>query len=189
VRKDRVGDFVPVALQGTLFVELVEGREDLQDRPLFLLDEWVAHNNGAAVATDRIRHDLWNAGNRPEVLYEQAQLTVYALALARAIEASEPRYFDREPQFLEFLAAELRRSRDIYREGRYMGPLASDQHEQYWRFFQASSAAQSLRTFVRRTFGDRWSREVLGGECRKIPCQGGRGQACSAAGRRGCEHV
>src|SRR5690606_11808333 len=136
VRKDRVGDFVPVALQGTLFVELVEGREDLQDRPLFLLDEWVAHNNGAAVATDRIRHDLWNAGNRPEVLYEQVQLTVYALALARAIEASDPRYFDREPQFLEFLAAELRRSRDIYREGRYMGPLASDHHEQYWRFFQ-----------------------------------------------------
>lgn len=160
MRKSDVGAYVPASLRWSRFDLYVTGASDWDDRPLYVWDEWVAYTNGAEVGVDRQRSGLWTEGWRGTV-DGVIELSVYAIAVGMAAEASEPGYFEREPNFGPFLAWNLRRAMRLFREGRVMPDFAWDEQDAYFERFRSGAEAEAMRAFVRRVLGDGVADEIL----------------------------
>ena len=160
IRKSEVAFFVPESLRGPRYELYVVGAGEREDSPLYIWDEWVAYTNGGAVGVDRVHAGLWTEGWRDAVA-GPLELTVYAIAVAMAVEELDPVYFREYRQFREFLAFHARRAMDIYREGAAMETFAAEEQETYLRALWESEDAEAMRAFVTRHFGSAWSREVL----------------------------
>ncbi len=65
--KARVAQHVPSVLRGSRYNLYVAGSSAWNDRPLYIFDEWVSYNNGAAVGVDMAQKGLWKAGWRDGV--------------------------------------------------------------------------------------------------------------------------
>jgi hypothetical protein len=161
IRKSDVAARVPRSLQGSRYDLYLRGSPDWDDTPLYVWDEWVAYTNGGEVGVDLVEHGLWTAGWRDGVA-GQLEFTIYAIAVAMAVDELDPGYFDRHPQLLEFLAWNARRAMDLYRRGSVLEDFRWDDQDAYYRTIQESPDAADLRAYVRRTFGDTFANEVLG---------------------------
>jgi hypothetical protein len=118
---------IPTNLKGsryqTYFVSQLSGWDDF---PLYVFDEWVAYNNGAAVGletpagkvdfTQQHRELHTVAENRSDVMVGALEFSVYAMLTCVTIDKYDPSFLENK-QYKEFVAFELRRSIDIYRKG------------------------------------------------------------------------
>jgi len=160
IRKSRVAAYVPASLRGSRFDLYITGSSSWDDTPLYVFDEWIAYTNGGEVGVDRVRSGLWTEGWRDGVA-GQLEFTVYAMALGMAVEAHDPDYFRTNTQFRELLAWNARRAMRVFREGREMEVFRWDTQDAYYRALRESPDAEELRSFVRRTFGDAYARDVF----------------------------
>ena len=109
-----------VVKQATVRYETIEGQSILifshENNPLYLLNEWVAYNNGAAVGLE-----LAGLGFCPphknDLLVAPLEMSVYILGLCCAIKDKDPQYWNNAKDFKIFLRNELKRARKYYDEG------------------------------------------------------------------------
>ena len=113
VRLSQVAATVPVTLRGPLFEPYLKA-EGWDDSALYVLDEWTAYLNGAAVWHDQRRHGLVN--READALFGPREFAPYALALCLAVETHDPNYLSAKSsgrQFREFMAYCLKRCGEL----------------------------------------------------------------------------
>ena len=163
IRKRDANPHVPESLRASRYAVYLEGSASWDDTPLYLWDEWNAYVNGSAVGVDMAVNGLWRRDWRDGVA-GTVEFTVYAVAVAMAVEENDPTYFEREPQFLAFLAWNARRGMDIFRKGRQYDFFAWDRQDAYYERFKTDASAEPVRDFCRRHFGEAWVQEVIFGD-------------------------
>jgi hypothetical protein len=163
IRKSQVAAFVPQVLRGPRFGMYITGQTAWDDRPLYVWDEWVSYTNGGAVGIDLADRGMWHYGSRDAVV-GQLEFTVYAIATAMAVERHDPEGFAANDQLREFLAWNAKRAMDGYRRGAEIPDFHMSSQGPYYQALLEHPDAEPLRAFVRRLFGDPWTRRVLFGE-------------------------
>ncbi|MCC7539695.1 MAG: hypothetical protein IT379_25965 [Deltaproteobacteria bacterium] len=163
IRKSDANRFVPAALRGSRYDLYLEGSPDWDDTPTYLFDEWVAYTNGGAVGVDLVRSGLWTYGWRDGVA-GQLEFTVYALAVAMAVEEGDATYWASPDgaQFREFVAWNARRAMTLYREGATFPDFAWDEQDSYYARMRTGEDAAAMRSFVERVWGAALAREIFG---------------------------
>lgn len=164
VRKSQVAALVPPSLRGGRYSTYMAGQPGWDNRPLYVWDEWSAYVNGAAVAVDRFQRGF---GATPtfhvsDEVFAVLEMTVYALTTGMTVAAYDAPYFASTPQFRELLAWQTKRAMALYRAGIALPPYAWSDADRYLQALRTSPDADALRRFTRQTFGDAWTRQVLG---------------------------
>jgi len=163
MRKSAVAAHVPATLRGSRYSLYITGQTAWDDTPLYVWDEWNAYVNGGAVGTDLVKRGMWKYGWRDGV-NGQLEFAVYAVAVAMAVQKTDPTYLTSNEQFREFLAWNLRRTMSIYREGAVMKDFAWKDQDAYYDRMKTSADAEVWRTFVKNFFGEAFYKEVMLGE-------------------------
>lgn len=109
-----------VVKQSTVRYENINGQTTLifshNKNPLYLLNEWVAYNNGAAVGIE-----LAGLGIFPQfcndLLLAPLEMSSYVLALCCAIKEKDPTYWRNAADFKIFVKNELKRAFKLYADG------------------------------------------------------------------------
>jgi hypothetical protein len=156
MRKSEVARYVPALLQGPRFSTYITGQQAWDDTPTYVFDEWVAYTNGGATGVDLVDQNLWQ-GAWQDGVAGQLELSVYALALAMAVEQADPQYFASEAQFKEFLAWQAKRAMSIYARGSRLPAFAFTDEDAYFSTLQTAPSAEPIRAFARRLFGKDWA--------------------------------
>lgn len=163
IRKSQAAPFIPQSLRGSRFDLYVTGSQAWDDTPLYLWDEWNAYINGGAAGVDLVNNGHWDRGWRDGVA-GQLEFTVYAIAVAMAVRAHDPAYFDSNTQFKELLAWNTRRAMEIYRAGKDLEPFRWERQETYHQQMREAADAEEWRAFCREVFGPQWADAVLFGD-------------------------
>jgi len=161
MRKSDVIPFIPRSLRGSKYATYIEGQTDWDDTPLYIFDEWVAYANGGAAGVDLVQRGLWKYGRR-DAVSGQIEFAAYALATAMAIQARDPEYFSKNPQFMEFVAWNMKRCMEGFRAGVQMPEFAQESQEKYYAALKGGADGESLRAFTRERFGADWAQATLG---------------------------
>lgn len=160
MRKSRVAPLVPKSLRNSRYDLYVAGSPGWDDRPTYLMDEWVAYTNGAAVGVDLVKRGMWNAGWRDGVR-GALDFSVFVTAMALAVEQHDPVYFAGNTQFREFLAWNLQRAMALFFEGRQFQEFSSRDQDAFYTTFRDSPDAAELRAFLIRTYGEDWVKTAV----------------------------
>lgn len=160
ILKNSVAEFIPLELRGSLFALYVTGQTTWDDTPLYLMDEFNAYINGAAVAIDLRAQGLWTYGQR-DSLAGMLEFVSYSLALGMAVQKNDPEYFVTYPQFSELLAYEIDRAMNLYRQGSDIPEFQSAAQDQVFLVLTQSVQAAHLREFALRLYGSEWTNRVL----------------------------
>lgn len=163
IRKSAAAAHIPASLRGSRYSLYITGQVEWDDTPLYIWDEWNAYVNGGAVGTDLVKRGMWKYGWRDGV-NGQLEFAVYAVAVAMAVQKGDPSYFTGNEQFREFLAWNLRRTMEIYREGAVMKDFAWKDQDAYLERLKTSADAEAWRAFVKSFFGEQFYKEVFLGE-------------------------
>lgn len=129
----------------------------LNERPLYIWDEWVAYENGAAVGIELVKKGTYKPAHNNSCL-GVLEFNVYSVYVAIAQKKLDPKYDNK--QFLEFLAFSLERGMKIYREGYQLDTYNWDNHK-YLKHLQSSDDAAEFRKFLIDTYGETWAKEVF----------------------------
>ena len=162
IRKSDANRFVPSILHASRWDLYMAGSASWDDTPTYIFDEWIAYTNGGAVGVDLVRSGLWTYGWRDGVA-GQLEFTIYAIAVAMAVEAGDPDYWDSADgdQFRELVAWNARRAMRIFREGAVMPDFQYDEYDTYYENMRTHRDAAPIRDFVRRVWGDALVREIF----------------------------
>jgi len=155
-RLSAVARSLPRGLRGVSF-QLYFGRQ-LQwwdTTPSYCLDEWVAYTNGSLCGRE-VREHGWHYE-----LLQAINFSIYALAMAQEVTASDPTY-DHE-QLREFIAWNALRTMTIYRELIESGGRGThvEGATRYLATFLGSEEARGLRDFARKYLGEEKFQEIF----------------------------
>jgi len=108
-RKSQVCAYVPSDLRGGVWSLYMAGQTEWDDRPLYILDEWIAYINGA-IAGQELKA-MGRTGNRviDADIRHCVEFSGYASALMQAVDRLDPNYPDRE-RLEAFVAYNLKRT-------------------------------------------------------------------------------
>ncbi|MCB9550213.1 MAG: hypothetical protein H6706_30830 [Myxococcales bacterium] len=163
IRKAAAGPFIPQSLRGSRYATYITGQQAWDDTPLYIWDEWNAYVNGGAAGVDLVNGGQWNRGWRDGVA-GVLEFTVYAIAVAMAVEEGDPGYFQENRQFREFLAWNTRRAMEVFRAGKDLEAFRWDRQDAYYEALRTAPDAEAFRAFCRRFFGAAWADAVIFGE-------------------------
>jgi hypothetical protein len=151
LRKAQVAPYVPQALRGSRFDLYITGQTAFDDEPLYIWEEWVAYTNGGSVGVELMQLGKWTQGSRDAVA-GPLELSIYAIALARAVEQHDANYFATNKQFREFLAWNLWRAMKVFHVGkRHKDFQFTSQKKLYDALL--SPDGKPIRDFVRKLYG------------------------------------
>ncbi|MEZ4468933.1 MAG: hypothetical protein R3F43_32005 [bacterium] len=168
IRKSAAGPFIPQSLRGSRYATYITGQQAWDDTPLYIWDEWNAYVNGGAAGVDLVNGGQWNRGWRDGVA-GVLEFTVYAIAVAMAVEEGDPQYFQENRQFREFLAWNTRRAMEVFRAGKDLEAFRWDRQDAYYEALRTAPDAEAFRAFCRRFFGPAWADAVLFGRAPSPP--------------------
>lgn len=154
ILKNKVAAFVPSALRGFRFPTYITGQTAWDDTPTYVFDEWIAYINGSTVGVNRYEEGKWSGtpGTTYGVVDGALEFSIYAIALARAVHQLDPQYVQTYPQFDEFVAFNLVRAMDVFRQGDKIPPFQIGSQKTLFAALM-SAAGAPLRDFV----AQRWS--------------------------------
>ena len=81
------------------------------------------------------------------------EFTVYAFAVAMAVETHDPSYFRDNMQFHAFLRWNARRAMRLFRAARAVPDFAWERQDTYYEVLRTGAAGASIRDFVARVYG------------------------------------
>lgn len=152
IRKSQVGPFIPSGLRGDRYDLYITGSSSWDDTPLYVWDEWNSYVNGTEVAVDRHAAGLWREGWRDAAM-GPLEFTVYAIAVAMAVERHDPTYFRDNTQFHAFLKWNARRAMRLFRAARSLPDFAWERQDTYYEVLRTGTAGATIRDFVARVYG------------------------------------
>ena len=161
ILKSKVKNFVPLKLRGLRYKLYVEGSSAWDDRPLYLWDEWVAYLNGSKTAVELYETWLWKYGRR-DAMAGTIEFVVYGIAVAMAVQAYDQNYFVSNLQFKEFLKWLLQESMHVFIKGKDIDVFNFEYQQTYYNDFINNPSCESIREFLRDTFGVQWVYQVFG---------------------------
>lgn len=120
LRKSTVCQYVPQELRGDVWGLYMAGQSEWDDRPLYILDEWVAYINGAMVG-----RELGTVGNRviEADVRHCVEFAGYASALLAAVEKHDPNYTDKA-KLEEFVSYNLKRTLKLTEPATYTAQVS-----------------------------------------------------------------
>ena len=160
IRKAVVAPYVPQRFRRSRYDLYLVNQTAWDDHPLYIWEEWIAYTNGTAAGVDQAQQGLWSGGWR-DACMGTLEFVVYGLAVGLAVEELDPEYFEDEPAFRPFLAFSLRRALEVYRECAVISSFAWETQDAYYQDLRSGAVAEPLRAFMRRTYGDEFTEEVL----------------------------
>jgi len=139
---------VPIQLKrdSSYQLYLIDQQKYFLNEPLYILDEFVAYNNGGVVSGEIHGRESLNI----------PQFMVYSLALGRTIEQKNPTYWQNinGVAFRGFVADQLIRAMENH-------VRQTGDRERALATFRAMTN-QELQDFARRNFGAEWTKRILG---------------------------
>jgi hypothetical protein len=159
VRLSDVAALIPESVRGSRYqLYLHDQQQYFEEHPLYVFDEWTAYINGARAGIEQARRCTgWDSRN--DAMIGALELGIYSLGLALAVEKYDPGYLDRNPQFLEFLAHELRRAVAVYNQGIIMEPFRWERTLEV--NLLESDDTRTLRETLRHLYGSHLTLEAL----------------------------
>lgn len=103
-RLSSVSQLIPPSLRGpSFYLYLVEQRRYWDDTPTYMLDEWAAYINGSCCGRE-ISENGWHFE-----LLQAINFTVYSVAMAQSVSASDPTYDHTQlREFVKYNASRVR---------------------------------------------------------------------------------
>jgi hypothetical protein len=158
--KSQVGPYVPTGLRASQFSLYIEGQPAWDAQPLYILDEFNAYTNGAVVAIDLHKNNLWTYGQQ-DVLAGIVEFVSYSLALGRAVKEKDSEYFQTYPQFAAYLGFAIERAMATYQSGKDIPEFKQAAQEELLKKLQTGDDGKELRAFAEDLFGRDWVDRVL----------------------------
>jgi len=168
---------------------LIQQARDWNSIPTYIFDEWVAYINGTAVGIDQVKNGLFKnratflglfaglASLDSELVIERdseivvfknnssddaiapMEFTYYSLAVCLATKQKDPTYFQRHPEFAEFVAFNVRRSYLAYKEAIQMEQFRWD--TKLIDTFITAEEARPLRELAEELWGKEFTAKYL----------------------------
>ena len=151
--KDKVNPYVPEELREFRYKTYLLGAEGWNDRPLYLMDEWVAYYNGGATAVDQVERNDYKGG-RVGAVSGILEFSIYCTALLMAIEDLDPEYFEKNPQFKPFIKEQMVRCREIFMKGYKMKEFKGFRQEEYLDKLRSDD---KIGRYMRDNLGNPWN--------------------------------
>ncbi len=159
IKLSQVAALIPASLRGSRYqLYCIDQQKYFEDHPLYLFDEWVAYTNGAHAGVELAEKKQLDLP-RNDALIGPMEFSIYALAVAAAVQKHDPEYLRQNKQFREFLAHELRRSLRIYKKGMKLEQFRWERELE--RNLLEEDDAAEIRQIVKRLYGKELTLEGL----------------------------
>lgn len=152
--KNDVKNFIPKSLAGTRYKTYIDGAQDWNATPTYIIDEWVAYIGGAMVAMQ----DYENKINRDhsDRMCGALEFSIYTIALCMAIEEKDQQFWKDRVDFRDFIGKMLVKSHNIFHRGRYIADFSSSSQENLLKNLRESDDARPMRDFIAKWFNGIW---------------------------------
>jgi hypothetical protein len=151
-RLSRVARMVPQRLQFDRYgTYLYKQRQYFENEPLYVMDEGVAYLLGAWTY---IEDNGPGKGQWPcDMAVSQLEFTIYATALGQTVKADDPEYFEKTPQFKDFLAWYMTECCKAYHKAQANETTYYSGGTKYYNAIKDSPEAEGMRTFWEKDLG------------------------------------
>jgi len=154
--KTRITKFankIPQILRGPSYnLYLKQQTKYWDDRPLYILDEWIAYTNGAEVGIE-----MKAAGWDYELL-QAHNFNVYVVCLAMEIQLNCPDYDDLP--FFGFVKWNIERVMNLTQQAKNLDVQKVARVQEYLDKIKTHSESEKFREFCRGYFGNEWCQKV-----------------------------
>lgn len=148
--KNDIRAFIPQSLRGFRYRTYLDGAQDWNDIPIYILDEWVAYIGGAMVAMQD--YEQKTARDQSDRMCGALEFSIYTVALCMTIDQKDPGFWEREKGFKGFVQKMLDKSQDIFYKGRNVPDFASSTQEKLLNALNNSEDAKPIREYIRNNF-------------------------------------
>lgn len=156
IRKSQVARYIPRNLRAGRFSLYLIGQIEWDREPLYIFDEWVAYVNGGAVSVEdaeRGRKHAWT-----DAVMGSLEFSIYSVAVAMAVADRDPTYWENNEQFRKFLIWHLRRSKELFYNGRSHFPW--DKQDRLLANLRNDPQAAAMREFIQKHLDNVWLEEA-----------------------------
>jgi hypothetical protein len=154
------------------------------DRPTYIFDEWVSYVNGGSCGVDDVKNGRYNQGWL-DAVSGCCDFSIYSIALAMAVKQEDPEYWNKLPQFKNFVIWELKNAKKTFLEGRVMKEFKWETQDQLLLEFLTSSEAEPMRQFCRSNLDGAWL-DINPDDIRSIDYEGSPRNSAKVANIEAC---
>lgn len=171
-----VSPIIPQSIRGFRYnLYMIQQARQWDDSPTYIFDEWIAYINGTTVGIDQAKNGILRArtglsenGGTEIVVTLNAnsddaiapmEFAYYSLCVCYAAKQKDPGYFERHPEFMEFVAFNIRRSWSCYSEAIKMPQFQWD--TKLIDSFRDNAETAALRQFAVDSWGQEFSTKYL----------------------------
>lgn len=152
--KRAVAPFIPASVRGNRYKLYIEGMREWDDTPTYIMDEWVAYIGGAMVAVE----DHYNGTNKDnsDRVCGPLEFSVYSVALCMAIQEKDPKFWDENKDFRDFVNKMLLKSHQVFHRGKDVEAFRSSSQGRILNNLRTSKDCEKMRGFIRKWFNGIW---------------------------------
>ncbi len=154
IRKNIVASYIPQELREYRFKTYVTGMTEWDNRPLYLVDEYIAYISESLVLTEEVENNRYNEGWTDGVL-GSLEFSIYCVALSMAVKEHDPEYWQNNP-LREFILYNLKRAYAVYKKGSIMPQFKYDKQDKLLLALRTSPDAEPMRKFLKDYFQGVW---------------------------------
>jgi hypothetical protein len=124
--------------------------KDWDDMPTYVFDEWSAYILGSECAVED--HSRGIDVPKSDAVSGCLDFSIYAIAMAKTVKELDPKYWDENSEFKEFVKYNLTRAEKAFKEGRHT--FKSSGQEQLLKSFLEDERSNDLKDFMKNELGD-----------------------------------
>lgn len=126
----------------------VEQLKDWNDMPTYVLDEWTAYILGSECAVEDYKNGIDHP--KSDAVSGCLDFSIYSIAMAKTTKELDPKYWEENPEFKEFIRFNLKRAEKTFKEGK--GIFKSSSQEKLLQSFLNNES--DLKNFMKTEFGN-----------------------------------
>jgi hypothetical protein len=153
--KSVVANYIPESIRGRIFPTYIAGALDWEDRPLYIVDEWVSFYNGGIVAVEDFNTGKHN-GDKFGAVSGLFELSVYTIGLCMCIIDRAIDHWYNFPEMRLFVIDQLGRSKTVFELGRNIEDFADDKLDRLIYNLRSSPDCLEFRTFMDDELENAW---------------------------------
>ena len=128
----------------------VEQLKDWNDKPTYILEEWVAYILGSKCAVDD--HQKSIITHRSDAVSGCLDFSIYATALAIAVKNHDPEYWDNHPEFKAMINYHLIQAKKTLGAGLDIEAFNSEKQDQLYYNLLYDNSGEEIRKFLTTEF-------------------------------------